>query len=161
MQILGIILSVIFLVTSTSAQASCENSSVRVVENTVQTKAGKSLAFQLYDAAQKVPSGAWKTGEFNKEKFTYLGDFKTHDRALHVTFLETMWGASCRQTTRLMFWDKNHKLLGQYVGVEKPTMIANNTLLIPYEDQPDTQWIFNEHLPGCLNVANDCFPLER
>ena len=57
--------------------------------------------------------------------------------------------------------NENYEEIGQYYGIEKPELIAPNTLSIPYEEQNKTIWEFNGVLPKCLMVADDCFSLEN
>ncbi|WP_334016232.1 hypothetical protein [Alteromonas sp. S167] len=144
------------LILSTCADAQeCVNKSVRIVEG------HEPIASSLYEAAKTTDMGAWDDGEFHTETFSYIGELEFENEKLYVSYLYTVWGSSCRATSRLIFWNTEFKQVGQYVSIEKPHFIAKNTLSIPYEEEPESIWKFTGDLPACLEVANDCFPLQN
>ena len=155
MKIFAIFLS--FLVFSLDVFAECTNTSNRIV------KGAEPLASKLYEAAKNTEMGAWKNGTFHEEIFTYLGDLIRKDgTVIHVTYVDTTWCTSTyRGTYRLIFFNKQMDQVGQYNSIQKPTFIGPNKLEIPYEDDPVTIWEFSGKLPECLEVSDDCFPLQN
>lgn len=151
MRILGF---AILLLSTFAESQECPNKSVRKVEGE------EPIASNLYKAAKKTYMGAWEDGEFNTETFSYIGELKYENVKLYVTYLHTVWGPSCRATLRLMFWNTELKQVGQYVSIDKPHIIAEDTLSIPYEEEAKSIWKFDGRLPECLEVADDCFPLQ-
>jgi hypothetical protein len=136
--------------------ANCGDESIRTVFG------ADNLASKMYSAVQKQEMGGWETGTFHTEKFYYIGNLtQENSNLIHVGYLNTVWGASCRATLRLIFMNENYEEIGQYYSIEKPELIAPNTLSIPYEEQDKTIWEFKGTLPKCLMVSNDCFPLEN
>ena len=152
-KILALALLIIF---SNVVMANCGDESIRTIFGE------ENLAAKMYSAVQKQEMGGWKTGTFHTEKFYYIGKLtKDNSKIIHVGYLNTVWGSSCRATLRLIFMNESYEEIGQYYGIEKPELIAPNTLSIPYEEQDKTTWGFNGTLPKCLMVADDCFPLEN
>ena len=141
---------------SNFAKATCGDDSIRTIFGE------EPIASQMYRTVQKQEMGGWETGTFHSEKFYYLGALnKDNSTLIHIGYLNTVWGASCRATLRLIFMNESFKEVGQYYGIEKPELISPNKLSIPYEEQEETIWEFKGNLPKCLMVADDCFPLEN
>ena len=93
------------------------------------------LSANLYDAAKAIKRGAWKNGEFFEEEFHYLGVLLVGGEELYVTYLNTVWGASCRSTSRIIFFDKSLNEVGQYYGLTKPVMRGRYLAFISPENE--------------------------
>ena len=119
------------------------------------------LVSQLLDAAKTFSVGMFSDGAFESRDTVYIGQLAGPSGPLHLAWVETIWGASsCRASQQLIVFDDTLRPVGRYVSIERPEFVAPDTLSIPYEEQPPTRWTFTGTLPECLEVADDCFPLQ-
>jgi hypothetical protein len=70
----------------------------------------------------------WEKGSFHRQEFNYIGLVKSN-QPLHVAWLYTESGQSCRATKRLLLFSKNGKFIGSYANVDEPSKIVNGSTL--------------------------------
>ncbi|HEV7816713.1 MAG TPA: hypothetical protein VGP06_16635 [Janthinobacterium sp.] len=76
------------------------------------------LASELHSIAQQVSGVFFARGDFDEERFTYVGAVHTAGgKTWHVAFLHTVWGTSCRSTSRLLVFSSDKRFVGQYAGL--------------------------------------------
>lgn len=134
-------------------KAECEHISKRSVSGR------EPLASKLYGAAQSMELGAWKAGTFHTEQFDFLGTLQVLGKPVHVAYLSTIWGPSCRATYRLLFFTAKLKPMGQYYGISKPSLKGNTLVFHPTEGGTSTVDMASG-LPAKINGGDDFFALE-
>ncbi|MEM7430769.1 MAG: hypothetical protein AAF351_02400 [Pseudomonadota bacterium] len=75
------------------------------------------IASRLYQNLQNIESGAWRDGTFHTERFDYIGTLLSKRSTKYVGYLVTTWGAACRATVRVVFFDEDYWPIGQYGGL--------------------------------------------
>ncbi len=89
------------------------------------------MASELHSVAQQVPGLFFGRGDFDEERFTYVGAVRTAGgKVWHVAYLNTVWGATCRATSRLLIFAADRSFAGQYAGlIVRPFRIDADTII--------------------------------
>jgi len=76
------------------------------------------MASELHSVAQQVPGLFFGRGDFDEERFSYVGAVHAAGGKLwHVAYLNTVWGSACRATSRLLIFGADMHFVGQYAGL--------------------------------------------
>ena len=80
----------------------------------------------------------FKNGEFDKERFAYIGLIKVPSgQSWHIAFLETIWGCSCRHTPRLLVFSSDAHYIGQYSHFNGRQFVVDGDAIIFNDIAPE------------------------
>jgi hypothetical protein len=126
------------------------------------------VASELHAVAQQVPGLFFGRGDFDEERFTYVGAVRTGGgKVWHVAYLSTVWGTSCRATSRLLIFAADKSFVGQYAGMlARPFRIDADSIIFDAPpgaaDRLTFRLTFTEDGPPLkANFGGDFFVLSR
>lgn len=75
----------------------------------------ETVTTELRRSAEDTTDVFFNKGEFDEERFSYVGRIKLPSgKSWHVVLLETIWGCSHRSTPRLLIFSSENRYIGQY-----------------------------------------------
>ena len=96
----------------------------------------RARLIQLINSARSSgDSPFWKSGEFHSEDVYYVGRTTNAKQvSFQIVWMTTSWGQACRGTDRLLVFDSDNHLLGNYYGVsDRPNRVDGSTLYFPFD----------------------------
>jgi len=126
------------------------------------------MASELHSVAQQVPGLFFGRGDFDEERFSYVGAVHAAGGKLwHVAYLNTVWGSACRATSRLLIFGADMHFVGQYAGlIVRPFRIDADSIV--FDAPPGApkgltfRLTFNADGPPLkANFGGDYFVLSR
>jgi hypothetical protein len=107
------------------------------------------ITSELRNSAVKAGVVFFKDGEFYEETFLYIGEVvQDHSKKWHVAQLKTIWGNSCRGTSRLLIFSEDKKYIGEYSHYDAiPIRIENNQIIFDATPESGNSIIFDEEGP--------------
>jgi hypothetical protein len=106
------------------------------------------LTAELRSSAQRAGVPFFDEGEFNVEKFTYIGEVvRPSGKRWNVAFLGTEWGQACRYTSRFLVFTPEKEYLGQYYGTNTPVRVDGDTVYFESEPGEGSKLQFTDEGP--------------
>lgn len=123
------------------------------------------LTAQLRLVAMNEANVFFAPGEFHRETFAHLG--KVGHRSghhWHVVRLETIWGSSCRLTSRLLVFDSNRRYLGNFSHIPSSKITIRGDTLMFSEVDPESGALLrftNDGPPSKAWIDGEVHSFER
>jgi hypothetical protein len=133
-------------------------SQVQISDSTKASKKPKPLIKELIDNTD--PEVLFTGEKICDQKIFFLGKTKgkANKNSYYIVTVSTSWGASCKNTSRILVFDFGKKYLGNYYSEILPLSIQGDYLLFEGSEKSPN---FTNHPPAKFSIAGIKLEFEK